>query len=338
MAEHLPTRRLGATHIETTILGFGCADLFREPSRSGRRRLLDAAFDAGIRHFDVAPMYGLGLVEDALGVFARGRRDKIVIATKFGIDIAPLGRAIAPIQGPIQRVLRLLRAPEGPRASAGADPRSGAVGSRLYRPNDYSARAARASLERSLRALRTDYVDLLFVHDPVNAAEVPEDVGAYLESARAAGRIRAWGVAGEPATAVAAARRLAARVPVLQVRGDRFSRMSIPDGIADARILFGVIGRSAARILDHLRADDRARRRWSDQTGADCGDPEQLSRLLLRDALGANPEGCVLFSTTRPGRIAAAAAAAATAFADDPAVAALRALVDGDLGARRGQA
>ncbi|MDX6643271.1 MAG: D-threo-aldose 1-dehydrogenase, partial [Solirubrobacteraceae bacterium] len=67
---------LPGTEFETTALGFGCAELYRAASAAERRRLLETAHSLGIRHFDVAPMYGLGLAERELGGFARGRRDQ----------------------------------------------------------------------------------------------------------------------------------------------------------------------------------------------------------------------------------------------------------------------
>lgn len=323
---------LGATGIETSRVGFGCADLFREPSRSGRRRLLDAAFHAGIRHFDAARMYGLGMVESEIGSFASDKRDRIVIATKFGIEPTPAARAISRVQAPIQRAFRLL-ASEGARVRPReVDPRSGRVGRLLYRSGDYTARAARASLERSLRALRSDYVDLLLLHDPLPGASPSDDVAEYLESAREAGRIRAWGVAGETLPAIDAARRMATTVPVLQVRGELFSRRSglVPQGAAHATILFGVIGRATARIVAHLRGNDAVRCRWNAEVGVDCCAAETLAPLLVREAAAANPHGPVLFSTTRPDRIEPAAAAA-VATAIDPAVEALRRLIDAEL-------
>src|SRR6185503_14619010 len=57
-------------------LGFGCASLMRVPSRREREALLGEAFEQGIRHFDVARMYGLGAAESELGRFARGRREE----------------------------------------------------------------------------------------------------------------------------------------------------------------------------------------------------------------------------------------------------------------------
>ena len=61
------------TNIVTSPLGFGCAQLLRTSSAKQRQRILHAAYDAGIRHFDVARMYGLGAAERELGRFAQNK-------------------------------------------------------------------------------------------------------------------------------------------------------------------------------------------------------------------------------------------------------------------------
>ncbi len=300
--------RLGGTGIETSELGFGCADLFRVPSSRARRRLLDAALDAGICHFDVAPMYTLGLAEGELGRFAQGRRDRVVIATKFGIEPTRAARLLGVAQAPVQR---LLGAAPGLRERArppDADPTSGRVGRLLYR-RAFDAGAARAGLERSLRALRTDHLDILFVHDPLPEEVEADAVGEYLESARSAGRIRAWGVAGEPGSALAAAARLGPAIPVLQLRrGLLDARGGDETGVeAQATIRFGVIGRALPRILARVRADETTRLRWNEAVGDDCADAEVVASLLLRDALDRDRSAPVLFGTVHVGRIEAAA-------------------------------
>jgi D-threo-aldose 1-dehydrogenase len=303
--------RLGGTGIETSELGFGCADLVREPSRHGRRRLLDTALDAGICHFDVAPMYTLGLAEAELGRFAQGRRDRVVIATKFGIEPTPAARMLGFAQAPVQRLLGAAPGVRERARPAGADPTSGRVGRLLYR-RAFDVGAARVGLERSLQALRTDHLDILFVHDPLPAEVESDAVAEFLESARAAGRIRAWGVAGEPGSALAAAARLAPSIPVLQLRRGLLDppRPDGPGVEAQATIRFGVIARALPRILAHVRADESTRRRWSDAVGADCADAEVVAPLLLRDALDRDRSGPVLFGTIHTGRIEAAARAA----------------------------
>src|SRR3954452_19764418 len=99
------TVRLAGTDVVSSALGFGCAGLFHLPARGDRMRLLEAAFDGGVRHFDTAPMYGLGRSEPELGRFVRGRRDQVVIATKFGIAPTAVARALGRVQGPVRRVL-----------------------------------------------------------------------------------------------------------------------------------------------------------------------------------------------------------------------------------------
>src|SRR3990170_2143406 len=69
----------------TTPLGVGMATLMREPSPAAQQRLLHAAYDAGFRHFDVAPSYGLGAAERVLGRFLRTRPEGVTIGTKVGM-------------------------------------------------------------------------------------------------------------------------------------------------------------------------------------------------------------------------------------------------------------
>ena len=101
----LPTRELSGTGVATSAIGFGCAGLFRIPDRKTRRVTLDAAYDAGIRHFDVAPMYGLGLAETELAPFLKGRRADITVTTKFGIEPTLLAKGVARVQKPMRAFL-----------------------------------------------------------------------------------------------------------------------------------------------------------------------------------------------------------------------------------------
>ena len=322
-----------AAGLDTSALAFGCAELLQGPSRAARRRLLEAALDAGIRHFDAAPMYALGRAESELGAFARSRRDQVVVATKFGIDPTAPARLLGHVYGPPQRLLeRSPRLRERVRPAEG-DARAGAVGSILYRASGYDAEAARRSLERSLRRLRTDHVDLLLLHDPHPGDVHSDDVRAYLEGARDEGLIGAWGVAGEADATLAAARALGGEVPVLQVRDDILSRSRrhLGQELSGTMIAFGTLARPLRRILAHVRSDETVTRRWRERIGIDCTRADELASLLLRDAAAEKPAGVVLFSTTRTERIAAAAAAVGPEPRPDPQLDALRELVSAEL-------
>ena len=322
------------TGIVTSAAGFGCADVFRAPTARRRRRLLDAAHAAGIRHFDVAPMYGLGLAERELGRFARGRRDETVIATKFGIAPTAAALAIARGQGPLRRLLAARPALRRQARSSAAGPSAGPAGALLYRATGFDAAAAQASLERSLRDLRTDHVDLLLLHDPQPGDVRSDDVCGYLVRARDAGLIRAWGVAGEPQETIAVAEALPVDAPVLQVRHDLLMTPPAAGGGVSwsCRITFGVLGRALDAVVRHVGADAGRRRAWREAVGHDCAVAEVVAPLLLRQAARENPAGVVLLSTIDEDHLdSAVAAVAAPPAADEPQLDAFVGLVREEL-------
>jgi aryl-alcohol dehydrogenase-like predicted oxidoreductase len=271
----------------TSRLGFGCGSLMQVSSRAERQRLLATAFDQGIRHFDVARMYGLGAAEGELGRFVGPRRDEVVIATKFGIEANAASGRLARVQGPLRGLLA-----RHPTLRALVKRHSGA----MHQPHRYDAVTARRSLETSLRELGTDHVDILFLHDPAPSDELDlPSVCAYLEEARQAGHIRCWGVAGEyePCAAI---RPLLGEQAVLQVRDDVLGRRK--EGLEDPLITFGTI----AGVLGELRSrlsTLEAQRRWSAELELDCSQPGTIFELLLREALDFNARGVVLLSSTR---------------------------------------
>jgi D-threo-aldose 1-dehydrogenase len=157
-------------------VGFGAApigNLYSEVEDEVARRVLDRAWDAGVRYFDTAPHYGLGLSERRLGAALHGRpRDEYVISTKVG---------------------RLLVPNPEPR---GSDLESGgfAVPDTLIRRRDYSRDGILRSLESSLERLGLDRIDIVFVHDPEDYMEsaLSESIPALIEL-REQGVIRAIG-------------------------------------------------------------------------------------------------------------------------------------------------
>ena len=167
------TRALGQTGLRLTELGFGAAllgNLYSPLSDEDAAAAVDAAWDAGVRYFDVAPHYGLGLAERRLGRALAGRpRDRFVVSTKVG------------------RLLEPNPSPTGSDLAAGGF----AVDDGLRRRRDYSADGVRRSLDESLARLGLDRVDLLLVHDPEEHMEQ-----ALGEAVPALVALRAQGVIG----------------------------------------------------------------------------------------------------------------------------------------------
>jgi D-threo-aldose 1-dehydrogenase len=183
----LPRRRLGRSPVQVTELSFGGAaigNLFTVVGDDDARAAIDAAWDGGIRTFDTAPHYGLGLSERRLGAALRYRpRDEYVVCTK-------VGRVLEPVPG----------RPGGP----GGDPEGFAVPAHFVRRFDFSADGVRRSLAASLDRLGLDRVDIALIHDPDDHGEQAfREAYPALEKMRAEGTVRAIG-AGMNQTAMLA--------------------------------------------------------------------------------------------------------------------------------------
>src|SRR3954469_25634573 len=82
------TRRLGTDGPEVSVVGLGCNNFGMRVDLEGTRAVVDAALDAGVTLFDTADVYGgKGGSESFLGEVLEGRRDRVVLATKFGQDM-----------------------------------------------------------------------------------------------------------------------------------------------------------------------------------------------------------------------------------------------------------
>jgi D-threo-aldose 1-dehydrogenase len=140
--------QIGQTSVSVTTLGFGGApvgNLFRSITDDEAEGAIVAAWDAGVRYFDTAPHYGLGLSERRLGTSLDGRaRGDFVISTK-------VGRLLSPNPSPTGSDL----------AVGGFE-----VPDDLTRTLDYSSDGVRRSIEESLGRLGMDYLDVVYVHDP----------------------------------------------------------------------------------------------------------------------------------------------------------------------------
>jgi len=169
-------KTLGRSGVAVTGLGFGGAsigNLYKEVSDAQAAETVRAAWDVGVRYFDTAPHYGLGLSERRTGAVLREYpRDEYVLSTKVGRLLVPN--------------------PDG----AGTDDLDNgfAVPATLRRQWDFSADGVRRSLEDSLERLGgLDRIDVALIHDPEESDD-PES--ALTMAAPALARLRAEGVIG----------------------------------------------------------------------------------------------------------------------------------------------
>jgi aryl-alcohol dehydrogenase-like predicted oxidoreductase len=90
----METRAIGS--LQVSVVGLGCNNFGRRVDEEGTRRVVDAALDAGVTFLDTADIYGGTKSETFLGRVLAGRRDRVVLATKFGMEVAPDKKGAAP--------------------------------------------------------------------------------------------------------------------------------------------------------------------------------------------------------------------------------------------------
>ncbi|UGT64590.1 aldo/keto reductase [Nocardia asteroides] len=155
-SETMPTATLGG--IEVGVQGLGCmgmSEFYGTSDLTESRATLDRALELGITLFDTADIYGSGHNEEFLADFVRANRDRLVLATKFGIRRDP------------------------------ADP--------AFRGIDNSPGYIRSAVQASLRRLGVDTIDLYYMHRRDPAVPIEDSVGAMAELV-AAGTVRAIGL------------------------------------------------------------------------------------------------------------------------------------------------
>jgi D-threo-aldose 1-dehydrogenase len=271
-------------------------------SRADALALLDAAFEAGITHFDVARSYGSGEAEGLLGEFISTRRDQVTVATKFGILPMTGGSSTKMLRKVARQVMKL---------SPGIRDAIGRQGSRMVARGAFSPEDARSSLETSLIALRTERIDVLLLHGGTLEDCTPE-LQAYLEQARQEGKIDRIGVGSgaEDAAAIASAKPAFADVLQFEHSALRPNIDRIPAESPATVITFGALSGTGA-LSHHLREHPEEAARWSEELGVDVTDRSTLAGLMLLYAARAPSRGPVIFSSGRPENIRANAAAVA---------------------------
>lgn len=165
-------RQLKQTELKISEVGFGVwtvgTKMWGVPDEDydTGERLLKRALELGINFFDAADVYGDGKSEDLLARAFAGRRDEVVIATKFGYDFY-----------------------NHPGVQAG----------QRERPHDWSPAFVRMACEKSLQRLKTDRIDLYQLHNPRVDAIRNDELFATLHQLRDEGKILSFGVALGPA-------------------------------------------------------------------------------------------------------------------------------------------
>ena len=186
--------------IESSVLGFGCAPILGSVGGAKAGRALSCALDNGINHFDIARSYGYGEAEKFVGKALKGKRDEVIIASKFGIKANFKAKLLSPVKPLIRYALSkkkqsAVEAKPEEINTKPSDDKNPAIADRFHYRIDINAAEMLKSLEESLSALGTDYLDYFFVHEPYQSIKNPDELFEAAHLLKKEGKIRAFGLA-----------------------------------------------------------------------------------------------------------------------------------------------
>ncbi len=170
-----------------SALGFGCAPILGSVGGHDAKRAIMIALDNGINHFDLARSYGYGEAEKFVGALLKEQRKNVVIATKFGIMANWKARLLRPLKPIIRNFKKANSNQIASQKIVNADYFHDRIN--INRVNLVN------SLDSSLRALSSDYVDILFIHEPVEKINNFEDILEEALLQKQLGKIRGLGLA-----------------------------------------------------------------------------------------------------------------------------------------------
>jgi D-threo-aldose 1-dehydrogenase len=288
----MQTLPLADTTHRTTRLGFGCSSIMGAIGRRDSLRLLEAAYDAGIRHFDVAPAYGYGEAESCLCDLIHRHPADITVTSKYGIPLAKrsplirLGRHVA------RPLIQLLPGIKQRLAQA--------ANTATHNPDrpTFTVAQAKASLERSLTALRIQHIDLWLLHEATAVDLTDDSLLYFLNQQVKQGTIGSFGIGSD-----------SSKIPALLAERPAYCRTLQYDW----SVLSPAIPPTNSFRIHHRALTTRFRtfhaallqqkgrtHRWSKATNIDLTIPDNLASLMLKAALVMNPASIILFSSKNP--------------------------------------
>ena len=276
-------------------LGFGCGGLMWKANRRKSIQLIETAIDCGIRYFDTARLYGFGKAEAILGEVMTGNRSHLVVATKAGILpsnrsilVRVLNRAISRLHDVAPKTRERVPLPTA------AYPRF-----RVFEISEM-----RKSIETSLRALQTDYIDILLLHE-CTAADVNDELLKFLQDLEKNGIIRGFGIATDIVETVQIAKVMPKLSAIIQIPSSAWNMniARLPSNANRLIITHSSLGSEFNALANMLLADERLAMEWQSKIDIDPRDTTALAQVLLAHAVRANSSGLVLFSSTNPMNI-----------------------------------
>jgi aryl-alcohol dehydrogenase-like predicted oxidoreductase len=249
------------SNLQVSRLSFGTASLHHVITSRARQQLLYSVLNSGISHFDTSPYYGFGLAESELGALMHRSDTSITVATKVGIYPPSISRYPLPIL--------LLKA-------------MGKFIPSMTKPEvDWSVARADLSLNQSLKRLRREYVDILFLHEPSQKLLNCDEFLVWQEKLVKNGKVLHFGLAGPSESFVDCIDSYGSLAEVLQVK-DSLEGLEADQLIKSMRMMQFTYGYFSSASRNHL-----------DFSPVD----------VLAGALARNRQGSIVISTRNIGHL-----------------------------------
>jgi aryl-alcohol dehydrogenase-like predicted oxidoreductase len=180
--------------IKSSALGFGCAPILGAVDAERAKLAIETALACGITHYDLARSYGYGDAEKFVGKLLKSRRSEVVITTKFGIKANWKAQLLRPVKPLVRAAMGTLKknqlAGKVPTENTGAN-----YANKFFDRIPLNPQEMEKSVEQSLRALQSDYIDYLFIHEPLQLIVNVDVLMDMAERLKEKGKIRAFGLA-----------------------------------------------------------------------------------------------------------------------------------------------
>lgn len=178
--------------IESSALGFGCAPIKGSVDSKKAKYAIECAIDNGINHFDLARSYGYGEAEKFVGKIVKNKRDKVVLASKFGIYANWKANLLKPVKPLVRYARENLKKEHNKETKNNQIPN---IADHFHNRLVLRKTEMLKSVEKSLRELNTDYLDYLFIHEPLDTLVYFDELAELAEIFKKEGKIRGWGLA-----------------------------------------------------------------------------------------------------------------------------------------------
>lgn len=260
-------------------IGFGCVSLTSLPFESEAIRLLETAYNIGIRLFDTAPIYGNGYSEKIVGKFSINKRHNITLTTKFGLNRKD-GFNIPPsIALPLNYLRKKFK--KGNSSSFSQLPlqltSQSLVVKNAYRRIDKPE--IEGSFYKSLKSLKTDYIDNYLLHEGMPSF-LTEEAISFVMKLKKDGKVRRIGVAAGSRNLIDENDFL--NLDILQYENNVISPSN------ELVVKFPKLTHIYHSVLKGVKSSNKK-----------SFSSNEFAALLLLKVLKINPNGKVLFSTTK---------------------------------------